>query len=124
MDLNFVIISILHATIKGGKIIHTYPYPILHPTQWKKKKNTNHGPQMFHTNGKHKETYFYNLVHTFAQLSQSHTSPAPFILLHQPYLHCNILNTNIITIFPTTSNKPLKKTINVLSMLLKTPHVT
>jgi hypothetical protein len=54
MDLDLVIISIPHATIKGKTIIHTYPCPILHPTQWKKKKDTNHEPQMFHTNGKHK----------------------------------------------------------------------
>jgi hypothetical protein len=63
---------------------------------------------MFHINGKHKETYFYKLAHTFAQLSHC-TSLAPFILSHQPYLHCNILNTNIITIFPISSNKPVKK---------------
>jgi hypothetical protein len=78
MDLDLVIIFIPHATIEGKKIIHTYPYPLLHSIQW--KKDTNHEPQMFHTNGKQKETYFYKLAHTFAQLSQSHTSLAPFIL--------------------------------------------
>lgn len=71
--------------------------------------DTNHEPQKFHTNGKQKKTYFYKLAHTFAQSSQSHHLPCTIYLVTQPHLHCNIFNTNIIIIFPTTSNKPLKK---------------